>query len=119
MNIKCLLVIVALLTNNFSKSQTFTGTNLRGRVVTMNNQLQVPLISAKIDLYFFDNAKPQGSQWVLVASTLTDAYGFYFFKNIAPNNYTVWVNKTKSYNIQVTTIDQKSYTYEDLPQFVF
>jgi hypothetical protein len=116
---KHLFIILCLFINSQVNSQNYPGTNVRGRVVTYYYQQQVPLTSAKVDLYFFDFSRAPGYQWVFIASTLTDAYGFYFFNGVNPNNYTIWVNQVKSYNIQVSFIDYRYYSYQDLPQFIF
>ncbi|WP_264564640.1 carboxypeptidase-like regulatory domain-containing protein [Flavobacterium sp. N3904] len=90
-------------------------TNIRGQVI---NQQKVPLVSANVDLYVYDGAKPVGNQWVLRNSTITDSYGFYFFNAVPVGSYTVWVNKSRSYNITVTVI-AKNLSYQDVPQFIF
>ncbi|HEY5967040.1 MAG TPA: hypothetical protein VIU35_03635 [Chitinophagaceae bacterium] len=113
------LILLCLFINSQANSQNYPGTNVRGRVVTYYYQQQVPLTSAKVDLYFFDPSRAPGYQWVFIASTLTDAYGFYFFNGVNPNIYTIWVNQVKSYNIQVLFIDYRYYSYQDLPQFIF
>jgi len=114
-----LFLVFGLLVNTRVKGQAYPGTNLRGRVVTTSYRQQVPMVSAKVELYFFNKSRPAGSQWVLIASTLTDTYGFYFFRGISPNIYTIWINQSKSYNVQVSAIDYRRYAYQDLPQFLF
>ena len=119
MKLRYIVLIFVLLATIQVNGQNYPGTNLRGRIATFYYQQQVPLVSAKVDLYFFDRTRPVGYQWILVASTLTDAYGFYFFRGINPQYYTIWVNQLKSYNIQVLFIDYRYFAYQDLPQFIF
>lgn len=94
-------------------------TNVRGRVITYYYQQQVPMVSAKVDLFVFDGRQAIGNQWIQIASTITDSYGFYFFRGVNFGTYTIWINQTKSYNINVGPIDYRYYSYLDLPQFIF
>ena len=94
------------------------GTNIRGQVINYYYQQQVPMVSAKVDLFVFDQRRPPGSQWILLGTTITDAYGFYFFRAVPIGPYVIWVNQAKSYNINVLPIDYR-YSYQDLPQFIF
>ena len=73
-----------------------------------------PVTYASIDLYVYAN-----NQWILVANTMTDAYGFYYFRQIQPNNYVVQVNRLKNYNITVVWIDYSRYSYQDIPILYF
>lgn len=87
-------------------------TDLRGLVLTFNPTFQqwVPLQSASVDLYFWN-----GQQWLLIAQTITDAYGYYFIRSIDPNFYSIQINRMKNYNIQVIPIDRRYYSFQDLP----
>ena len=119
MKLKFLFVVIFLLSCTFSWSQSYPGTNVRGRVITYNYNQPVPLSSAKVDLYIFDGTRPPGYQWIIVGTTLTDSYGFYFFKGIIPGNYVIWINQIKSYNVQIIAIDYRYYSFQDLPQLIF
>jgi hypothetical protein len=114
----CLSIVVCCLTK--TTFAQYPGTNTRGRVLTVNiyNQ-QVPLVGARIDLYIFDGRFPVGQQWRLLATSFTDIYGFYYFRYVPPNNYTIQINQLKSYNISVIAIDYRFYTYQDLPLFFY
>jgi hypothetical protein len=114
-----LIVSFFTLTNFSLIDQTYRGTDLRGRIVTSYYNQITPLVSAKVDLYFYDSRYPVGQQWRLITTTYTDAYGFYFFRSILPNYYTIWVNENKSYNIQVVMINYNLYSFQDLPQLNF
>lgn len=115
MKSKCVLICAILLLS----MKTFSQTNLRGQVITYYYGQQMPYVSAKVDLYIFDPRMPVSNQWRLMGSTITDAYGFYFFRGVYPGPYTIWVNQAKSYNIQVIPIDYRYVSYQDLPQFIF
>ena len=107
-----LLFLLILITCTFAYNAQSPGTNLRGKVLTVNVYNQsFPLKYANIDLYFFQH---QSQTWHLVTSTVTDAYGFYYLKNISPGNYVVQVNKRKNYNINVVYMDPYSNYYQDL-----
>ncbi len=112
-----LLSIVALLSGFGVTRQAYPGTNLRGKVVrALNHQ---PLASGRIDLYYFDKRYPAGQQWRLVASTYTDAGGFYYFKYIRPDYYSIQVNLRKNSNIRVVNIDYGRYAWQDLPMITY
>jgi len=114
-----LIVLFSLLAMGSLKAQ-YPGTNLRGQILTYNaNRQAVPLAYARVDLLFFDGSSPQGAQWRLIATVSTDAYGFYFFKYIIPNAYTIQVKTRKTYNIQVLAIDYRYYSYQELGQFYY
>jgi hypothetical protein len=120
--IKIQLLMFFLISTSAASSASklqYPGTNLRGRITTMYYNQQVPLVSAKVDLFYFNGNFPVGQQWRLIASTITDAYGFYFFRLITPQYYTIWVKEVKSYNIQVIPIDYTRFTYQDINQFIF
>lgn len=116
MKVKCLILFIGLF---ILQTNTYSQTNLRGRVITYYYQQQVPLVSAKVDLFLFDGRLAPGNQWILIGTTITDSYGFYFFKGVMVGPYIVWINQVKSYNINVMPIDYRYYSYQDLPQFIF
>jgi len=110
------LTISGITVNNL-QAQQYPGTNLRGKVVTVDYYgNSYPLAYATVDLYYFDY---QYNQWVFVISTMSDAYGFYFINYILPGNYVLQVNKSKNYNISVVQIDYRYYSYQDLPMLYF
>jgi protocatechuate 3,4-dioxygenase beta subunit len=122
-NVLCVICACALFlfcTQSAEAQQQYPGTNLKGQVLTTNlYRQQVPLPNALVELFFFDGRFPVGQQWRLIASTTTDAYGVYGFQYVFPNNYTIWVNQTKSLNISVIYIDYRLYTHQNLPVFYF
>jgi hypothetical protein len=114
MNKVLILLLAVVLSSAYRPVQQYSGTNLRGKIVQSIAERQAPLGSARIDLYHYESSK-----WKLIATTITDAYGFYYFKNIAPAYYSVQVNQRRNYNIQVVTIDYSRYSYQDLPLFSY
>jgi hypothetical protein len=95
----------------------YPGTNLRGQILTINGWgQQVPLAYAKVDLYFFNQ---QFQQLQFLSSTNTDGYGFFFFRSVSVNNYVIYVNGAKYFNIRVVPIDYRFYQYQDLGSFFY
>ena len=109
----CALIFLGTGFYNPVKHQ-YQGTNLRGRLVTRNYSEQVPVVQAKIDLYFFNGSMPPGSQWILLGTSYTDAYGFYYFRLVPPAYYTLQINHSLNVNIRVVPIDYRFYTYQDI-----
>jgi hypothetical protein len=120
MKLKKLIVILLFiftLNNVDCYSQQYPGTNLRGKVLTQDNYGRTfPITYAQVDLYLYNSAT---NQWILIQSTLTDAYGFYFLNWIIPNSYVIQINKIKNYNISVVWIDYNLYRYQDIPVLYF
>lgn len=112
-----ILLVTFCLTGLVSETQAqYPGTNLRGRVMSNGYYGQTPLTYANIDLWIYNSYY---KKWQVVASTVTDAYGFYYFSGVKPNAYTIQVNKSKNYNINVVMIDYRYYQYQDLPIFYY
>ena len=109
-----MLLLAAVLSSAYPPVQQYAGTNLRGKIVQNIAGRQTPLGSARIDLYHYENNK-----WKLIATTITDAYGFYYFKSIAPDYYSIQVNQRRNYNVQVIPIDYRRFSYQDLPVFSY
>jgi|SRR5450432_597641 hypothetical protein len=116
---RMILITLLSIAVSFCFSQNCPTTNIRGKVLTNSNGQSSPSPSAKVDLYYYDGRQPQGQQWKLIMSTYTDAFGLFYFRNINPNNYTIWINQKKSYNIQVIHIDCIHVAFQDLPQFSY
>jgi hypothetical protein len=102
---------------SFQQYDPYPGTNLRGKVMSLDQAGNpFPLTDVKVDLYQYDfNAQ----KWVMIAGTVTDAYGFYYFPAIQPGNYSVQVKQSKNYEITVIRIDYKQFQYQDLPILYF
>lgn len=95
----------------------YPGTNVRGQIMTSNPYgQQVPLVSAKVDLFVFN---PQFQQLQYLATSYTDGYGFFFFNGLPVNNYVINVNGARSYNINVIPIDYNYYRFQDLGVLFF
>lgn len=95
----------------------YPGTNVRGQLVTWNNwRQQVPLVSAKVDLYVFN---PSVQQWQFVATSYSDGFGYFGFNYLPVNNYAFQVNGIKNYNIQVIFIDYRFYSFQNLGTFFY
>ena len=112
------LVLLLFLLSAFEGNQNqYPGTNLRGRILSVNvNQQQFPLVSAEVEIYYFD---AYANQWRVLTRTLTDAYGFFFLQRVPVGFYTIQVNRLKNYNIQVIMIDYNMFQYQDLPIFYY
>jgi hypothetical protein len=122
MNIIKTLLIAILVFAHVTSGKSFfryqyPGTNLRGKILTVNyyNQ-QIPLVSAKVDLFVFD---ANYNQWRILASVYSDAYGFFYFQLVPVGYYSIQVNQAKNYNIQVVPINYSIYQYQDLPLFYY
>jgi hypothetical protein len=114
---RSILVLLFTIGCVFVAYAQYPGTNIRGQMVTHNQfGQQVPLISAKVDLYLFN---PQTQQWIFMSATYTDGYGFFFFRYVPVNNYVISVNGLKSFNIQVVPIDYRYYNHQELGYFIF
>jgi hypothetical protein len=113
------LLLICLCLFGSVKAQ-YPGTNLRGQILTYNTFGQVvPFSYARVDLLFFDGRFPSGQQWRVVATVQADVNGVYFFQYIIPNVYTIQVNQSKTYNIQVLVIDYRYYSFQELGQIYF
>lgn len=120
---KLIFILVITIFSLSTHAQQYRGTDLQGKILTINPyyNTQVPLQYAQVDLWqwrwtggYYQNKQPIW-QWYFIAQAKTDANGFYYFYGIAPNNYTIKVNKTVDYQIQVIRIDYNRYRYQDLP----
>ena len=107
--------------------QQYPGTNLRGKVVRFdpNYNAYIPLQNVVVELQqwrftgsYYQNGQPV-MQWVTVLIAYTDGAGFYYFYNIALNNYQILVNGSRSMQIQVVWIDYNLYQFQDLPMIIF
>jgi hypothetical protein len=115
-NLKLVSVITVLflLVGWFSASAQVR-TNVRGVVMVNNAGARVPVASIKVDLYSYN---PGAAKWVIVATTYTDGYGFYYFKSVAVGYYSIQVNGKKNFEIQVIPIDPTKFVYQDLAVFI-
>ena len=114
LKLSLIITVVFLLVSWFS-ARAQVRTNVRG-VVTVNNAgAHVPVASIKVDLYSYN---PGAAKWVIIATTYTDGYGFYYFKSVAIGYYSIQVNGKKNFEIQVIPIDATKFVYQDLPVFV-
>jgi hypothetical protein len=115
--IKYLFIIFLLFTLIQVKAQNYPGTNVRGQIITQNPWgQQVPFVSAKVDLYIFNTGV---NQWQYLSTSYSNNYGFFFFNYLPINNYSISINGSRSYNIQVIFIDYRFYQFQDLGTFFF
>jgi hypothetical protein len=114
---KKILIILLLALPSMAFAQQYAGTNFRGQMVTYNPYgQQVALVSAKVDLYWFN---PSIGQLQYLGTSYTDAYGFFWFRLVPPNDYVIYVNNVKNYNIRVIPIDYRFYQFQDLGTFFY
>jgi len=105
-----LIAVIFLLAAHFS-ARAQTTTNVRGKITISNGQ---PAVSARIDLYYYNQGD---AKWLVFASTYTDSYGFYYFKNVPVGYYSIQVNQSKNFPVQVIAIDARRFVYQDFPLF--
>jgi hypothetical protein len=109
--ITLMIVAITHFSNLEAKAQ-YPGTNLRGRVLASGAYGQ-PFLNARVDLYAFNTIT---SSWVLVTTSYTDYQGFYYFRFVPPgNHYAIQINGKLTYQVQVSMIDYRYYTFQDLP----
>lgn len=112
------LFILCLLFSSFYAHAQYGGTNTRGLIQTYDPyyRVYVPLHSATVDLYSYNYST---GQWQIVAHTVSNQNGFYFFYGLIPATYYVQVNRSKNYQIFVQWIDYQYYQFQDLPIFYY
>jgi hypothetical protein len=117
---KLFLLLLLIAGISCVNAQQYPGTNLRGQIETFNayynNYYSLP--NSVIDLYY----SPSPNQFVFIAETITNVYGFYFFYSIQPGNgmFFIQVNKAKNYQIFVSQMNyyNNQYNYnqfQDVP----
>jgi hypothetical protein len=92
--------------------------NLRGQIRTIDPATQATVAVPKItvDLYKKDHG---AATWVLVATTISDQNGFYYFNRVATGNYFIQINKRRNYDIVVVPIDERRQQFLDLPLLIY
>ena len=113
-----IIITTLLISLTFIEAKAqYPGTNLRGRVMTNGYYGQSPLTYASVDLYYY---RRSNNQWVKLQSTVTDAYGFYYFNYVKHNlDYVIQIGRHSNYNIHVNWINYNYYQYQDLPIFYY
>ena len=122
---KLMFILFLVIFSLASYAQQYRGTDIQGKILTINPYYNtyVPLQYTQVDLWYwgwtgtYDQYGNQIWQWYFIAQARTDANGFFYFYGIAPNDYTIKVNQSKDYNIQVVWIDYNLYRYQDLGTF--
>ncbi len=104
----CLGLLTLLLLNGTSLGNagdvTLPDTDIRGRVISVVQGRTMAVPGARVDIY---------REETKVATTYTDAKGFYFVSNLAPGSYTVRVNE-KNYQISVAPPEPERQ-FQDVP----
>lgn len=77
---------------------TVKGANIKGQIITNDGSSDLPLVNTSVDLYLYDQAK---NEWVVIAQTITNTSGSYFFYDIVPGKYYLQVNQDKNFEITV------------------
>jgi len=115
---KKLILIIAILCSQYVGAQNYTGTNIRGKIVTFNAyyNTMVPLQAAVVSLYLFN---AYNNQWMLISETITNLEGFYFLYNVPVGNYFLQVNRLKNYPISVVRIDYRQYQFQDIQVLIY
>jgi len=93
------LASIALAVAMLLSASPAAAANLRGRVDYQMPGLAYPLpmASALVELFPAGTSRP-------IASTRTGADGMYYFLNIPPGNYTLWINQRAGYSVAVGPI---------------
>jgi len=113
-----ILTVIAIYCTSPAQVRVLPGTNIRGLVQTISpdGTTKVPMGSALVTLFRLDSGS---SNWVTVARTTTNEYGYYFFYKVMPNKYYIQVNGKKNYEITVLEIDRRQYRFQELPVIVY
>lgn len=117
LQISFLCMLIGLL--NISRVQAqYPGTNLRGQVVTRNQfGLTLPLPGVRVDLLVLNPNNPAGQQLMILGTSFTNQGGFYFFNRVQPGFYTIEINQTQTFPLQVNVIDYRYSLYQDISQY--
>ena len=79
---RAILVLVAIVV--YAHSSVTGAVDVRGRVDTRGYRGFFPMPNAEVVILFQGN---------FVYGTLTDGYGFYYFRNLMPGSYEILINR--------------------------
>ena len=88
---------------------------IRGKIVTQNpySKEQMPL--ASVDLVLYSNAS---GSWQVIAKTVTDPNGMYYFYDLPVGTYFLQVRGTKNFQITISP-PQEVGAFVDVPVLTF
>lgn len=88
--------------------------NIRGRIATTNVYTKEKMILPRADLILY--SRNANGNWAVVAKTITDPEGLYYFYGINPGTYYLQVNRARNFRIEVRKPDENSPQMQQMQQ---